>query len=109
MNGIYIDLSFNIQAISNYNYKYTYTIDYIQNTEVINDLIRIEHMILEGIGLPLINKNYKLKDLLRSQSISIHETSGLKQKGKYNFTLKISGVWLTDTSCGLTYKFFTQP
>ena len=69
------------------------------------------------LRLPILNlKNltpvYKLRDQLLSLHIRVFENdeynTSTQEPGYYDFTLKISGIWQTGDSCGLTFKFFSQ-
>ena len=81
-----------------------------ENNEMINSLIKIERMILDNIDRPDLAKMYKLKEQLNSSSILVFENNETVKQvnttGIRNFILKISGVWVSETSCGITFKFF---
>ena len=69
-------------------------------------------MILNNLYINTIRKTCKLKEQLLHNSIRVFENIDSTPKslvpGKYNFTLKISGIWVTQRECGLTFKFFSQ-
>jgi len=114
LNVIYLSISLKVSNTDIYFYKYTYGVDYKNNIDMINKLFVLEQMLLDGVDVPGIKKTYKLKDNLLNSSIRIYETldcSNKKIQGKYTgeFMLKISGIWSTTTTCGLTYKFYKSP
>ena len=86
--------------------------DYTANMEYIDLLVNIEKTILKNINIPHIRPVYKLHDQFLHNSIRVFENIDSPPRslspGIYNFTLKISGIWVTDSECGLTFKFFSQ-
>jgi hypothetical protein len=67
-------------------------------------------MILTNLDRPHLTKMYKLKEQLDSLSVLVFDGSdSLSHKhmaGKQTLMLKISGAWITENSCGITFKFF---
>ena len=111
LNGIYLDISLNVSRIDKYFHKYKYIFEYMNNMECIDMLVRIERMILENLPTCNARNVYKLKEQFLHNSIRIREyrlSTEASHPGTYNFTLKISGIWVTDSDCGLTFKFFSQ-
>ena len=112
LNGIYLDISLNVNRIDKYFHKYKYVFDYSNNMDCIDLLINIETMILNNVMIPNIRCIHKLKEQFMHNSIRVFENIDSPPRsltpGVYNFTLKISGIWATDTDCGLTFKFFSQ-
>ncbi len=112
LNGLYIDISLAINRIDKYFHKYKYMFDYTANMECIDLLVNIEKMILDNININHVRPVYKLHDQFLHNSIRVFENIDSPPRsllpGNYNFTLKISGIWVTDSECGLTFKFFSQ-
>jgi len=112
LNAIFIDTAINVNRIDKYFHKYKYNFDYSSNMDTIDSLIAIERLVLESIHLPGINRTFKLREQLLNSNIRVFENSDSNitniSPGNYKFTLKISGIWVTDIECGLTFKFFLQ-
>ena len=110
LSGVYINTEFYVNRTDKYFKKIRYMFETNENNEMINSLIKIERMILDNIDRPDLAKMYKLKEQLNSSSILVFENNeSVKQvniTGFRNFILKISGVWVSETSCGITFKFF---
>jgi len=110
LSGVYINTEFYVNRTDKYFKKIRYMFETNENNEMINSLIKIERMILDNIDRPDLAKMYKLKEQLNSSSILVFENNeSVKQvnnTGIRNFILKISGVWVSETSCGITFKFF---
>ena len=110
LSGVYINTEFYVNRTDKYFKKIRYMFESNENNEMINSLIKIERMILDNIDRPDLTKMYKLKEQLNSSSILVFENNeSVKQvnnTGIRNFILKISGVWVSETSCGITFKFF---
>ena len=76
------------------------------NKDIIDKLIKFEEDLLNIKELNNLKKNFKLKDQLLSMNVRTFDNIPPIQKtNMYSFLLKISGIWLTDTHCGLTFKF----
>ena len=112
LNGIYIDCPFSISKVDKYYHKYKYIFEYNQNMDLIDKLINIERMVIGCYNVNNLTPVYKLRDQLLSLHIRVFENdeyfTPTQEPGYYNFTLKISGIWQTGDSCGLTFKFFSQ-
>ena len=112
LNGVYLDVPLVVNRIDKYFHKYKYIFDYSNNMDIIDSLVKIENMILNNLHINTIRKTCKLKEQLLHNSIRVFENIDSTPKslvpGKYNFTLKISGIWVTQRECGLTFKFFSQ-
>lgn len=107
-NGLYICTSFNITKVDKYFNKIRYIYDYHKNRAIIETLITLEKTILDNIDIPGIVKTYRLKEQLQTDTISVfdlHDEKCINTNGLHILTLKLSGVWITQTKMGLTYKF----
>lgn len=97
LNGIYIKIILNNYKLDLNNNKIKkYIINIPENNEIINNLFKIEENILSKI-----NKNYQ-------QNIQKQIINGIYKcniiDNKLEFILKISGIWISTNTCGLTFK-----
>lgn len=104
-NGIYLLIEIqNINSELYYN-KFKYSFDVFENMELIKNLKIIEEEILKKYTSTK-NPCYKIYQQISSGYIKLFSFKENKQdKPEYSFILKISGIWETDESYGLTYKF----
>ena len=111
LNGIYLHLSFNDIIIEKYYNKYKCLFNVLNHKDVIESIRTIEDNILKKVNIKnktaqhkiyeqLINGNIKIFFDNKNKCINNCENSNLN-----HFLLKISGIWETDTSYGVTYKF----
>lgn len=79
---------------------------------LIDKLINIERIVIGCYNAKNLTPVYKLRDQLLSLHIRVFEndeySTPTQESGYYDFTLKISGIWQTTDTCGLTFKFFSQ-
>ena len=103
LNGIYLYVYFNNINIEKYYNKYKCNFDINIHSNLINKLKEIEIAILKKINITNKLCVYKIYDQLRSGNIKVFSDN---INNIYNgFILKISGIWETDNSYGVTYKF----
>ena len=104
LNGIILQLQVNLTGMIKYYNKYKYSID-ISNAML--DQIRI-------IEMELLNRNhychhkkkqYNLYEHVSSRCIKTGDDYQTPLSQNVIFLIKISGIWETDTECGITYKF----
>ena len=101
LNGICLKLPFQIIGVSKYYNKCKYEIELSSEIEQIK---LIEMDILQKINIYGKRPQYNIHDHLLSGYIKT--ICDCKNEPK-SLALKISGVWETDTECGITYKFIT--
>ena len=110
LSGIYINTKFVVTRSDRYFKKHKYMLDIVANNTLIDSLIKIEKMILDNLDRPELTKIYKLKEQLTSLTLIVFEGSvasiNSHHLGSHSFILKISGIWITENSCGITFKFF---
>ena len=107
LNGIYVELTLKSKNIEKYFNKSKYFYDYIENQNEINKIIELENIILEKLQYDrYVNKAHKLKEQLMSNNIRVFCNNEDKQIITNKILVKISGIWETENSCGLTFKFF---
>lgn len=103
LNGIYLYINFNNINIEKYYNKYKCIFDTNTNNYLINKLKEIEIDILNKINITNKIPVYKIYDQLCSGNIKLFPDN---IDTMYNgFILKISGIWESDNSYGVTYKF----
>jgi hypothetical protein len=103
LNGIILQLQVNITGMSKYYNKYKYSID-ISN-------VALEQ--IKTIEYDLLNKNHYCHHKKKQYNLYEHVSSRcIKTCDDYHstsqnsmFLLKISGIWETESECGVTYKF----
>ena len=82
------------------------------NINIIKELNRIEHIIIE-YAKDYFNINkiniYSLRNQLKQGSIKIYNSSNYENNCNYeNTIIKISGIWENDQNIGITYKFLNN-
>jgi len=107
INGIHIVFSIPGKINEVYHNKYKFVFD---NNHDISNLIEFENDILSNCNVIDKIPTYKLRDQLEQNFFKFFQsTHGSKTQAKINnqvrFSIKISGIWTTDTSYGITYKF----
>ena len=106
LTGLFLKINMNINDIEKYFNKFKYSYNLSPNKDIIDKLIKFEEDLLNIKELNNFKKNFKLKDQLLSMNIRTFDNiNPLEKTNIYSFLLKISGIWLTDTQCGLTFKF----
>lgn len=105
MNCMHIHLNFNQLKILKYFNRYTYEFKYEDNIHSIETLSNLEHSILDSLNIDNLQKTIRIKQHLIHNKIHIHTKSSCVYPNTSLLILKISGIWLTSTHYGLTYKF----
>ena len=106
MNGVYIHIYLSELSYEKYYQKYKCMFDIKKYTDMVESVVVIEKNILERISHQIPDKTpqYKIAEQMQSGHIKIYSELQPKQSSA-SFVLKISGVWETESSFGLTYKF----
>lgn len=106
MNGVYIHIQLSELSYEKYYQKYKCLFDINKYTDLVESIVVIEKNILERISHQIPDKTpqYKIAEQMQSGHIKIYSELQPKQSTA-SFVLKISGIWETETSFGLTYKF----
>lgn len=103
LSGIYLYVHIDDLSCDKFYNKHKCIFNISAHKDTINKLKMLEESILTSLKLPNHTPLYKLHDQLSVGNIKtmdpIETSSGL------DFVLKISGIWVTDTNYGLTYKF----
>lgn len=105
LNGIYLLVNFNNIFIEQYFNKFRCSFNLDANKEIVNKLRALEEEIISKASLNINNKvsEFKLFEQLKTGIIKLF-TENNKTNNNL-LVLKISGIWETDTSFGLTFKF----
>lgn len=105
MNCMHIHLNFNQLKVLKYFNRYTYDFKYEDNVDIIETLSKLEHSILDSLNIDNLQKTIRIKQHLIHNKIHIHSHTSCMSPITPLLILKISGIWLTPTHYGLTYKF----
>lgn len=107
LNGIYVELNIKAKSIEKYFNKSKYFYDYGENEIELEKIIDLEKAILDKLSYEkYMNKNHKLKEQLMTGNIRVFCNNEENQIITNRILVKISGIWETESSCGLTFKFF---
>jgi hypothetical protein len=102
LNGVYILVNLQDIVCEKYYNKYKCSFNFLNHKEIIDNLKTIEEGILKKYK---INKppSYKISEQIMNGYIKSFSDLGNRQN--CSFILKISGIWETQLTYGLTYKF----
>ena len=103
LNGIYLSIVINQLTVERYFNKYKCVFDITSNMDIIHRIKNIEETILSKIKINCKIPQYKIYDQFRNGNIKVFADNIDDVTNK--FLLKIAGIWETDYSYGLTYKF----
>jgi hypothetical protein len=105
LNGICILVHFNDVSFEKYYSKYKCVLNVLTNKNIIDNIKTIEENILkkyETTKIPV----FKIYEQIKNGNIYFYLNIN-NLKTNISFILKISGIWETQTSYGLTYKFIS--
>lgn len=106
LTGLFLKIDLNINNIEKYFNKFKYSYNLSLNKDIIDKLIKFEEDLLDIKELNNLKKTFNLKNQMLSMNIKTFDNITPHQNtDMYSFLLKISGIWLTETQCGLTFKF----
>ena len=103
LNGVYLLVTINDFICEKYYNKYRCVFNPTMHKELIQVLKEIEENILKKIHLNNKTPQTKIYEQLKNGNVKIFNEVGNRTSG--TFILKISGIWETQFSYGLTYKF----
>lgn len=114
LNGIYLYLNFNNITLNTINNKSKYYFDINYNNDLIESLKKIELDILNNYNSSKILSTKLYNQLTNGFIKNINLTDEITNHNetiKYQFVLKISGIWESHIHYGLTYKIldFNHP
>lgn len=105
MNGIFLHIPFFVSSVSKYYNKYKYTIELTNEIDIIR---AIEIDILKKMNKHNKKPQYNIYDHLSSGCVKIAGEISTSNHEQIVIILKMSGVWETETECGITYKFIVR-
>lgn len=110
LNGIYLHINLSDIFIERFYNKYKCTFSVSNHREIIESLHLIEDGILKNSGIKNKIPQHKIYEQFINGNIKIFTEPGNKiecgaNQGVSSFILKISGIWETEISYGVTYKF----
>ena len=105
LNGIYLLIQLKDINCEKYYNKYKCVFNVNNHKSLIEEIRLIEENILQKLSSTYYNKypEFKINEQLKNGFIKIFQE--IHSNNMHNFILKISGVWETNSSYGLTYKF----
>jgi hypothetical protein len=102
LGGIYLLVQINDIFCEKYYNKYKCSFNQNSHTELIENIKKIEENLLHKVDIQNKCPQYKIYELLKNGNIKVFNEIS---KENTTFILKISGIWETHNSYGLTYKF----
>jgi len=103
LNGVYLLVTINDFTCEKYYNKYRCIFNPLMHKEFIQALKEIEENILKKVHLNNKTPQTKINEQLKNGNVKIFNEVVNRTSGA--FILKISGIWETQFSYGLTYKF----
>jgi hypothetical protein len=103
LNGIYLLVELNDIVIEKYYNKFKCTFDVFTHHYIIEHIKLIEEKLLSKYNNKYKVPQYKIYEQIKNGNIKIF-CDNLNKNNNF-FILKISGIWETELSYGLTYKF----
>jgi len=103
LNGIYLLIQLNDITLEKYYNKNKCNFNINTHTNLIDSLKNIEENILKKLTFVNKQPQFKVFEQIKNGNIKIFGDFVSKQNNL--FILKISGIWETHQSYGLTYKF----
>ena len=103
LNGVYLLVTINDFTCEKYYNKYRCVFNPSTHKEFIQALKEIEENILKKVHLNNKTPQMKINEQLKNGNVKIFNEVSNQTSG--SFILKISGIWETQFSYGLTYKF----
>ena len=105
-NGINIYIHFNDIATEKYYNKYKCSFNILAHKELIENIRIIEETLLKNANITNKIPLCKIYEQFKNGNIKIFTENDEKDKSPLKlFMLKISGIWITETQYGITYKF----
>tara|TARA_B110000285_G_scaffold37016_1_gene40074 strand:- start:757 stop:1242 length:486 start_codon:yes stop_codon:yes gene_type:complete len=102
-NGIYLLVKLNHITCNKYYSKYKCEFNVNDHSELINNIKIIEDSLLNKFNIAKKKGQFKINETLKTGNVKIH--TSVENCRSCCFVLKISGVWETEDTYGLTYKF----
>ena len=107
LNSLHFMISIQNAVIKKYYNKYKCYINHTTLNQVeINKMLSIEKSILNRVDIKNKRPIMQISDLLNQKHIKLFSSNSLKDNYEnFRVVLKISGIWETEDTYGLTFKF----
>jgi hypothetical protein len=105
LSGIYLIININDMQCEKYYNKYKCIFNPNYHNEMIQKIKQIEENLLKKCDIKNKSPQYKIYEQLKNGFIKIFHEVTPKQTN--SFIVKISGIWETPNSYGVTYKFIS--
>jgi hypothetical protein len=107
LNSLHFMISIQNAVIKKYYNKYKCYINHTTLNHVeINKMVSIEKSILSRVDIKNKRPITQISDLLNQKHIKLFSSNPLKDNYEnFRVVLKISGIWETEDTYGLTFKF----
>jgi hypothetical protein len=102
LNGIYLLVNFHDITCEKFYNKYKCNFNVLNHKDIIDNLKIIEEDLLKKYKTNTI-ASYKIYEQMKTGYIKLFTDVG--NRSQCSFILKISGIWETQYTYGLTYKF----
>tara|TARA_Y100001937_G_C7009078_1_gene280084 strand:- start:237 stop:695 length:459 start_codon:yes stop_codon:yes gene_type:complete len=104
LNGVNLKIFIETESKERFYNKYKCSFNVSKNQNIINELAQIETNILRRTNFKNKNPVFKIKKQLECGNIKLFSDLS-ETKMSNNYIIKLSGVWVTETEYGITYKF----
>ena len=105
LNGLNFYVHMNDIYIEKFHNKYKCSFNINSHKKFINSIKQIEELLLKNINIPNKIPQFNIYNQLKNGNIKIFTDIEENKKNNNMFILKISGIWVTKTHFGITYKF----
>jgi len=112
LNGVYTSVPLTVTSTERYFNKAKYSFEYTDNVETIDALTELESYVLSNVAdVADLEPAHRLREQLMARNVRVYNSdtephSTDSQRRQIHLLVKISGIWLTDSGYGLTFKFF---
>lgn len=112
MNGLYIDFDLNNVVFDKMYNRYKCTFNFERNKDVCSKLIKYENEILEKINIRNKTRDLSIAKSLYSENIKVYYDDNINininNTNRVKFIIKLSGIWETSKSYGITFKIVSH-
>lgn len=108
-NGVYIHIPIVPTIVNRHMNKIFILFSKSAHHGIIQQLSIIERQILSQVHYVEKSPVFKIRDQLSLGEIRMYKPMSSDPVGNIELTLKISGIWETNTEYGLTFKFIFTP
>ena len=107
LSGLHVRARLYASKVEQYFNKYRCIVDVDKSAAGIKELVALERLVLVQASIQDRKPVHKIADQLRMGTFKLFsdETETPKGGRKCIYILKMSGIWVTDSEYGVTYKF----